>query len=81
MPIFEYLCRDCKKSFEALLYGSQRAQCPHCQGSNLDQQISVFSVGGSARLGPSACPMAGSCDAADGGDLPEGCPSGVCGCH
>lgn len=46
MPIFEYICRDCKKRFEALVYGTRETQCPLCHGSNLDQQISVFSMGG-----------------------------------
>lgn len=46
MPIFEYICRDCKKRFEALVYGTAQTQCPLCHGSNLDQQISVFSMGG-----------------------------------
>jgi putative FmdB family regulatory protein len=45
MPIFEYICKDCKKRFEALVYGSNTPECPLCHGSNLDQQISVFSVG------------------------------------
>jgi putative FmdB family regulatory protein len=72
MPIFEYVCKDCQKSFEALLLGSKQAQCPSCQGTNLDQQISVFAVGSSARssaaCSPADCPAAGtSC-----------CGGGVC---
>ena len=62
MPIFEYICKDCKKRFEALVYGSQKAQCPLCRSANLDQQISVFSVGsGTARSrGAAAACGAGS---------------------
>jgi putative FmdB family regulatory protein len=45
MPIFEYICKDCKKPFEALIIGSRRPECPGCHGQNLAQQISVFSVG------------------------------------
>ena len=77
MPIFEYVCRDCKKRFEALVYGSQTAKCPLCNSTNLDQQISVFSVGASrsAPAMPSGCPAAsgggccgdaGSCKFAQG---------------
>jgi putative FmdB family regulatory protein len=64
MPIFEYVCKDCKKPFEALLFGSQQPQCPLCKGANLDQQISVFAVGASARssagCAPADCPAAGT---------------------
>src|SRR5579883_1525253 len=28
MPIFEYVCRECRHRFEALVYGSQKAECP-----------------------------------------------------
>lgn len=61
MPIFEYVCKDCKKRFEALVYGSQEAKCPLCSGTNLDQQISVFSVGASRASAamPSCCPSGG----------------------
>jgi putative FmdB family regulatory protein len=67
MPLFEYVCKDCRKRFEALVYGSQSAQCPLCHSTNLDQQISVFSVvnARSASPAPSACPNAGSCGAGD----------------
>jgi putative FmdB family regulatory protein len=70
MPIFEYVCNDCKKRFEALVYGSQEAQCPLCRGGNLDQQISVFSVGPSRSVRPApptspcgtgACGQSGCC--------------------
>jgi len=30
MPIYEYVCKDCEKPFEALVYGSEKASCPHC---------------------------------------------------
>jgi putative FmdB family regulatory protein len=65
MPLFEYICRDCGKRFEALVFGRAQARCPLCQSENLDQQISVFSVG-SARPGanaggrPSQCAQAGA---------------------
>jgi putative FmdB family regulatory protein len=62
MPIFEYVCKDCKKRFEALVFGSQQATCPLCNSANLDQQISVFSVGSggqAARPAPETCPAAG----------------------
>ena len=69
MPLFEYVCKDCRKRFEALVYGSQAAECPLCHSTNLDQQISVFSVGNGRSAAPApvpnACPNAGCCGSAD----------------
>ena len=45
MPIFEYICKDCNKPFEALIMGSRKAACPSCHGRNLAQQLSVFAPG------------------------------------
>lgn len=60
MPIFEYVCKECNKQFEALVYGSKKAECPSCHSSKLEQKLSVFAVG--AR-GANASPMpsAGPC--------------------
>ncbi len=60
MPIFEYICKDCRKRFEALVYGTQQAQCPLCKSTNLDQQISVFSVGASQKRASTAAAACGS---------------------
>jgi putative FmdB family regulatory protein len=62
MPIFEYICKDCRKRFEALIYGTKEPQCPLCHGTNLDQQISTFSVG--AGRGSSAESSALACGSA-----------------
>ena len=66
MPIFEYLCKDCGKQFEALLIGSQEAECPGCKGKQLEQQLSTFSV--RANSAPVSRPTA-----------PCGAPGGSCG--
>jgi putative FmdB family regulatory protein len=62
MPIFEYVCQECKKRFETLVYGSQKAKCPHCGSNKLDPQLSVFAVSGksSSASGTSAGPC-GTC--------------------
>ncbi len=44
MPIFEYTCRDCDNSFEALLMGSETAACPKCRSTKLIPRLSVFAV-------------------------------------
>lgn len=48
MPIFEYVCSDCKHEFEVLVQGSQQAKCPACHGARLEKQLSVFAVSGSS---------------------------------
>ena len=63
MPIFEYICKDCDHSFEALVRGENRATCPKCQGENLGQRFSVFSA--AVKTAPSAQPS--SCCAPSGG--------------
>jgi putative FmdB family regulatory protein len=44
MPIFEYICKDCKHSFEKLVMGSAKPECPSCHGKQLAQKFSVFSA-------------------------------------
>jgi len=59
MPIFEYVCRECDHQFETIVLGSQRPQCPKCEGRKLDQQLSKFAVGSERSGGPS--PATGGC--------------------
>ena len=75
MPIFEYVCKECQKPFEALVMGSQKPECPSCHSRKLEQRISVFSVGAASRssappvsgCGGGACglPAGGCCQAED----------------
>ena len=44
MPIFEYVCKQCKRPFEALVMGSQKASCPHCGSSDLQDKFSTYAV-------------------------------------
>ena len=72
MPIYEYVCDDCKKPFEKLVMSqSEKITCPKCGGRHHTMQFSVIasptkSDGGSA-------PSAGT-----GGGC---CSPGGCGCH
>jgi len=59
MPIFEYICKECDHEFEALVYGSQKAECPKCHSKKLAPQLSVFAVAGKGSS--SAAPSAGAC--------------------
>jgi len=59
MPIFEYVCKECDHQFEALVYGSGKAECPKCQSRKLTQQLSVFAM--SAKSSASSSPSVGAC--------------------
>jgi len=63
MPIFEYACKQCDHEFEALVYGSQKAQCPKCHSKALAPKLSVFAVAakGTAGAAPSSGGACGSC--------------------
>jgi len=62
MPIFEYVCQQCKHQFEAIVLGTQKAACPKCESKRLSQQLSSFAVRGE-KSQESASPSAacGSC--------------------
>jgi putative FmdB family regulatory protein len=61
MPIFEYICRDCQKRFEALVMGSAKAECPACHSKKLEQQLSVFAAHSGSAKGAVASSPCGSC--------------------
>ncbi|MBZ0093454.1 MAG: FmdB family zinc ribbon protein [Burkholderiales bacterium] len=41
MPIYDYRCSDCKKTFELLVRGSEIPSCPGCGSLQLEKQISL----------------------------------------
>jgi len=49
MPIFEYLCKDCSRAFEAIVQGAAKPKCPNCQSVRLEKKLSVFAVPGSSK--------------------------------
>lgn len=59
MPIFEYVCQECRHEFEALVFGRDKARCPKCESKKLSPQLSVFAV--SAKSGGSSGPKPGAC--------------------
>ena len=74
MPIYEYRCEACDRSFEVLTSFAERDRgqpCPTCESRRTQVQVSTFAaIGGPAEFSPSL-PMASS-----GG----GCCGGSCGC-
>jgi putative FmdB family regulatory protein len=67
MPLYEYSCRACEHTFEALVFNGDTVECPECHGRKLKRLLSVPAKpreGGSLPL---------SCDT----DLPP-CGPGCC---
>ena len=64
MPIFEYVCKDCGKDFEALVMrakGNSKANCPACEGKKVERKLSVFAVASAAPKSPPSSSACGSC--------------------
>jgi len=63
MPIYEFLCKKCRKQFEALVsIGREKdISCKNCGNGNLEKLVSSFGIGGgnsklkSASNGCSTC--------------------------
>ena len=67
MPLFEYLCQDCGRGFERIVpRHDSPADCPHCNSTRVEKQLSVFAVAGSKSDG--ASDFAGS----EGGCMDDG---------
>jgi putative FmdB family regulatory protein len=44
MPIFEYVCQECRHRFEHLVHGATVPHLPSCKATKLDKQWSAFAV-------------------------------------
>ncbi len=46
MPIYEYLCKDCQKTFSIIQamteHGKAAVKCPHCSSSQVEQLFTGF---------------------------------------
>ncbi len=54
MPLYEYQCRSCGKSFEKLRRikdDDSELRCPNCQSRKIERQLSSFSAGGCGSSG------------------------------
>ena len=64
MPIFEYQCRDCGRTFETFVTGERKAACPACHGANLGKLLSRPGMVGAERpAGVGSQPSFGGCGA------------------
>ncbi|HVB82723.1 MAG TPA: zinc ribbon domain-containing protein [Candidatus Binataceae bacterium] len=80
MPIYEYHCADCDRSFESFVRpGGRETQCPGCHGENIARELSVFASG---RGADAAGPLNGGGGGNGGGAMSGGgCCGGGCGCR
>jgi putative FmdB family regulatory protein len=54
MPLYEYRCQKCGKSFEKLRRmqdADSETECPECRSSDVERLLSAFSTGGCATSG------------------------------
>lgn len=62
MPLYEYVCDECSRSFEKLVRAwGEAVTCPHCQSAAVEKQLSSFAFkgGGVASPGSSCCNRGG----------------------
>jgi putative FmdB family regulatory protein len=48
MPLYEYTCRGCSHTFEALVRHGSIPECPSCHGQDLERLLSMFAVASDA---------------------------------
>lgn len=41
MPMYEYACKKCEHTFEALVFDGDKVECPECRSEKLQRLISV----------------------------------------
>jgi len=79
MPIYEYRCADCDRSFESFVRpGGQETQCPACHGGNIARELSVFASARGSGAAARSMNGGGEGGGATGGG---GCCGGGCGCR
>jgi putative FmdB family regulatory protein len=46
MPVYDYVCQDCHKTFETVLtldeHDHEKVKCPHCGSRNVEQEATAF---------------------------------------
>ena len=61
MPLYEYTCRKCNHSFETLVFGDEKVECPKCQTVKVERLLSLPARPGTATATVSmACDSSGS---------------------
>jgi putative FmdB family regulatory protein len=66
MPMYEYECKSCRKSFEKLVRSMSerdKTTCPECGSTQVGRKLSAFAVGseGASAKSSETMPMCGRC--------------------
>ena len=66
MPIFEFVCQQCRHGFEEIMTHAQleagEAFCPACGSQKIERALSSFATGATGASGVGACGApAGGC--------------------
>jgi putative FmdB family regulatory protein len=76
MPIYEYRCNPCDRTFETLVRtSSDIARCPSCGNIDVDKEFSVPAAAQTDSRGGASLPVCGPSPSSAGG----GCGMGGCG--
>ena len=51
MPIYEFICLNCRSELELLVRSGEKPVCPNCDKSNLEKQLSIISAPSGALAG------------------------------
>jgi putative FmdB family regulatory protein len=76
MPIFEYECTSCHRSFELLVRSDTKVACPSCDSEKVVKKLSLFAAHVAHHHGEAAMP---ACATGDCGCAQGRCGSGLCG--
>ena len=71
MPIFEFICNECKNEYETIANRDELPPCPACKSENIEKKISIcafasHNIGGvtvKRSAAPKAASGCGSCSA------------------
>ncbi len=62
MPIYEYICNQCGKDFEKLIFNrSEAVMCPVCEGDNVKKKFSIFGMKSGGHFVSSSGSSCGNC--------------------
>ena len=62
MPIYEFVCDQCKHEFEKLVFNSsEKIGCPKCNGKKVSRKMSAFAFSSGGKFKSTASSSCGSC--------------------
>lgn len=41
MPLYDYTCKKCDHTFEALVFNGEKVECPECQATRVERLLSL----------------------------------------